>query len=312
MATSKFEPPAFISDTKTYADYKKDLYMWSRITGVAKKIQAEVVVYNLEGHPSGIKEKIIVNIGDKIQDKEDGIETLIKFLDTIYQEDDMADAWTKYKNFQKISRAGNVLINDFIAEFEKEYLLAKAAGCEYSDTLLAFRLLEATNLTDMDQKFVLTGIDYSEAKTKINLFDQVKSSVKKFQGRKIVSGEQQKIMYDPALVSSVAEALVAQGWKKTRRRSNTDPGEGKRNSSFYKGKKNPLGADGKPLTCFKCGSVYHFQDKCSKKDEKPAEALVARSRLWAEAIEYGMIATTGIREVFSDDWSSDGQCFNMN
>ena len=44
MATSKFEPPAFISDTKTYADYKKDLYMWSRITGVAKKIQAEVVV----------------------------------------------------------------------------------------------------------------------------------------------------------------------------------------------------------------------------------------------------------------------------
>jgi hypothetical protein len=214
MASAKsFEPPAFVSETKTYEQYKKDLFMWSRITPVQKKLQAEVVVYNLEGHPSGIKEKIILNIGDKIEDADDGINQLIAFLDTIYKPDEMADAWSKYKNFQKITRTDNAPINNFIAEFEKEYILAKTAGCVCSDTLIAFRLLEATVLTEMDEKFVLTGVNYEEAKQQKNLYDQVKASLKKFQGRNNVVGEDKSALrFDPALVASVAEALVASGW----------------------------------------------------------------------------------------------------
>ena len=275
-----FEPPTFMSETKTYETYKDDLYMWSRITSVPKKNQAEVVVYGLEGHASRIKEKIVLNIGSKIKENEDGIEELVAFLDTIYKADEMADAWAKYKAFQKVSRKDNTHINDFIADFDKEYILAKSAGCDYSDTILAFRLLEATRVNEMDEKFVLTGIDFPSAKTEKNLYSQMKTSLKKFHGRKVVtenSGE--GLRYDPTLVASVAEALVAQGWKRPgRRRSNTDPGEviPKNNSRSYKGKKNPLGMDGKPLACFKCQSVYHLQDKCDKVKK---------------TVEYGMITT---------------------
>lgn len=280
MTTRYFEPPTFMSETKTYETYKEDLYMWSRITSVPKKNQAEVVVYGLEGHASRIKEKIVLNIGSKIKENDNGIQELIAFLDTIYKADEMADAWAKYKAFQKVSRKDNTNINDFIADFDKEYILAKSAGCEYSDTLLAFRLLEATRVNEMDEKFVLTGIDFPSAKTEKNLYTQMKTSLKKFHGRKVVtehSGE--GLRYDPTLVASVAEALVAQGWKRPgRRRSNTDPGEviHKKNSGGYKGKKNPLGGDGKPLACFKCQSVYHLQDKCDKNKKN---------------VEYGMIAT---------------------
>ena len=66
-----------------------------------KKLQAEVIVYSLDGHPSRIKDKIDVKIGDEIIDNEKGIEVLLDYLDTIYQEDEMCDAWTKYKNFQR-------------------------------------------------------------------------------------------------------------------------------------------------------------------------------------------------------------------
>ena len=170
MISSKmFEPPAFLLESKNYDTYKEDLYMWSRITSVPKKNQAEVVVYSLEGHSSGIKEKVILNIGAKIKENEDGIKELVTFLDTIYKADEMADAWAKYKAFQKVSRKQNTPINNFIADFEKEYILAKSAGCVYSDTLLAFRLLEATQINEMDEKFVLTGIDFPTAKTQKNL-----------------------------------------------------------------------------------------------------------------------------------------------
>ena len=77
------EPPTFISERKSYAEYKTDLKMWSRITSVPKKNQAEVVVYNLDGHPSRVKEKIVLNVGNDIQESEDGIKKLIEYLDTI-------------------------------------------------------------------------------------------------------------------------------------------------------------------------------------------------------------------------------------
>ena len=93
----------------------------------------------------------------------------------------MSDAWTKYKNFQKLTRKPNQSIPDFIADFEKECVLAKAAGCDYSDTILAFSPLEATNLSGMDEKFVLTGIDFAKGKTEKNLKEQFKQSFKKFQ-----------------------------------------------------------------------------------------------------------------------------------
>ena len=265
MAMFNHEPPTFISETKSYSAYKTDLKIWSRITGVPKTNQAEVVVYGLEGHPTGIKEKILVNIGDQLENAVDGIDKLLVFLDTIYQEDDMSSAWTKYKNFNKITRAEGVTVSNYIAEFEKEYLLAKSAGCVYSDIILAFRLLESCSLSEVDEKFVLTGVDYADAKTKQNLFQQVKLSLKKFQGRKMVSStEEGKIKFDAALVASVAQVLVAQGWKKPgqqgRRRSNTDPGTGEIKSQ----KKNPKGRDGKTLTCFLCGSEYHMKDRCDK------------------------------------------------
>ena len=60
------EPPTFISDSKSYAEYKKDLLVWSRICGIEKKLQAETVVYRFENHSSRIKEKVNTQIGDKL------------------------------------------------------------------------------------------------------------------------------------------------------------------------------------------------------------------------------------------------------
>ena len=48
-----------------------------------------MVVYRLAGHSSGIKEKIQIQIGEKLEGNKEGMNELIKFLDTIYAKDDM-------------------------------------------------------------------------------------------------------------------------------------------------------------------------------------------------------------------------------
>ena len=88
-------------------------------------------------------------------------------------------------------------------------MLAKAAGCDYLDTILAFRLLEATNLSEMDKKFVLTGIDFTKGKTEKNLEEQFKQSLKKFQGRRTVTNSD-NVSLNPALVVSVKKVLIAE------------------------------------------------------------------------------------------------------
>ena len=82
---TKYSPPDFFDEVHEYAEYRRKLLRWSRISKVEKKKQAEVVVYSLEGHPSGIQEKIDAAISDEIEDKEDGMDKLIAFLHKIYK-----------------------------------------------------------------------------------------------------------------------------------------------------------------------------------------------------------------------------------
>ena len=97
---------------------------------------------------------------------------------------------------------------------------------------------------------ILTGVNFVVGKAKGNLELQVQSSLKKFQGRKIVSGETKDgVTVDTALINKMKDVLVAQGWtngKKPefigRKRFNTNPENVSKpvNSPNYRGRNIPL------------------------------------------------------------------------
>ena len=280
---SRIEPPTFVSDKKSYAAYKADLKMWSRITSLEKKVQAEMVVYCLEGDPSRIKEKITTQLGEKLVNNEDGINELIKFLDTIYTKDDMADAWDKFGDFNSFTRKQTQSMGEFIADWENCYYKAKTVGCVYSDMILAFKLLKDSKVDEMETKLILTGVDYSKGKEKEDLLKQMSESLKKFKGRSVISDEDKGVVKsEDTFISEMESVLLAKGWKppnKERRRSRSEsPAKKNKNQSIYKGKKNKLDANFLPLKCFickcdhkekcNCPCVYHFADNCPNKKVK--------------------------------------------
>ena len=168
MSSSKVQPPKFINDPAEYDQYKKKLLRWTRITKVDKKLQAETVVHYLEGHPSGIEEKIDTALGDQIVDKDDGMDKLIAYLDSIYKEDDLTNMWIKYKRFVRLKKKDQQTITEFIAEFESAYKETKDNGCDISDTVLALNLLDSCCLSETDEKFVLTAVDFKKGKDEGN------------------------------------------------------------------------------------------------------------------------------------------------
>ena len=89
------EPPGFISETKSFETYQKDLKRWALLTSVEKEKQALVVLHYLDGRRLGIKEKVDAQIEEtKLQEK-DGIQTLLKFFEKIYKKDSLADGFDK-------------------------------------------------------------------------------------------------------------------------------------------------------------------------------------------------------------------------
>ena len=281
--TTNIKPPSFVSSTKTYAEYKEDLKRWSRLTSLDKKHQADMVVYHLDGHPSGVKEKIVTQISEKIAEKEDGIEQLIKFLDEIYGKDDMADAWDRFKEFSSCVRKKDQCISEFIADWDNHYHRLRKVNCEYTDTVLGFKLLEDARLEEVETKLVLTGVNYAEVKEKKNLKEQVSNSLKKFTGRAVFASDNRSnnlavsVKEEPTWIADVEQVLLAQGWKppaKQGRRRSRSVSPPRREKSKYKGRKNILGRDGRPLKCFNCKCdhedncncpcVYHLANACPK------------------------------------------------
>ena len=221
-------------------------------------------MYNLEDHPSGIQEKIDTAIGDELEEAADGIDKLITFLDTIYAEDEMSEAWQKYKEFIRLKKNPDQPVNEFIAEFDKKHKRAQETGCEFSDMVLGFNLLESCSLSEIDEKFVLTNVDFKTGKQNKNLLDQIKNSLRKFQSRDRLrdNNDSMHIKPESAFVSNLKVALVTDGW--TPPSNSGSAGHVKKNSTEYRGKKNPLDSDGYPLRCFKCDSEYHMSDRCDQ------------------------------------------------
>ena len=262
--SSKYDPPKFIDNTYEYPEYKKKLQRWSRITKVDKKLQADVVVYHMEGHPSCIQDKIETSLGDTIIGQDDGLTKLIAYLDTIYAEDELTDAWLNYKKIIRLKKTTDQPITEFIADFERIYKKAKDSGSDFSDLVLAFNLLEACVLSEIDEKFVISAIDYKTGKEKKSLFEQTKNSLRKFKSREKLSYEpvdepsDNLMKKEESYVSNVKETLISEGWRPPRRNVTS-------NNENKKTRKNPLGKNGKPLQCFRCRSEFHMLDNCDQK-----------------------------------------------
>ena len=174
---SKFlEPPSFIGENKNFETYQKDLKRWTMLTTIEVDKQALMVVHFLDGHVSGIKEKIDESMDEKVLASKEGIQALLTFFEEIYKEDSLADGYEKYISFEKLKRSPNTSMYDFIPEWNAAYKKAVNVGCQLSDKVLAFKLLNAANLSNIERNLVLTGVNY-DAK---DLKNQMEAALKKF------------------------------------------------------------------------------------------------------------------------------------
>ena len=130
MATTlSLQPPSFVSDTKTYDEYKRELKGWALVTSVEKKKQAIVVALSIPDSADGsIKQKIFAEMSNEQLNVDEGMEILIKFLDNIYLKDPFVEAYEKYMKWSGLRRKSGQRVEEFILEYNSVCKEAESKG----------------------------------------------------------------------------------------------------------------------------------------------------------------------------------------
>ena len=216
-----------------------------------------------------IKDKVFDQIAlDELKD-ENGLNILIAFLDKHLGKDDLADSIEKFEDFDDFKRKDGQAIQEFIAMFDSKYRKIEKKDMSLPSEILAFKLLKKANITKEEKLLVLTGMNFDN---KAYLYEEAKSSLKKFKGDAIHArdNENVNIKLEPAYLAENEDILLAAGYVKNntfydrRQREGQCNYESPRNiNSKSSGRKmNPLGKDGRALTCKACGSFRHMLPEC--------------------------------------------------
>ena len=278
MAT-RIDPPSLRS--KPYELYRQELLAWREVTELRKEKQGVAIALSLpENDKTQIREKVFEQISIEDLKMENGLDTLITFLDEHLKKDDLADSLEKFEEFEDFQRINGMSITEYIASFDTRYRKIEKLKMSLPSEILAFKLLRKANISK-EEKLVLTGMDYSN---KVTLYEEAKKSLKKFMADfaegSSSPGSGSGIKLEPSFLADNEEALLAAGYVKQNRGGKAGKsgrggfGRGRQADHGQLRKMNPLGPDGKTLTCRCCGSYRHFIAECPHSWENASKGSI--------------------------------------
>ena len=271
MASENIKAPPKLSKSSTYESWQKELQIWQAFTTLDKKKQGPAIFLTL----SGKAKEAILELEVAEISAEDGVEKIIKKLDSLYQEDKVQTAYEAYDKFEKFQRPSEMAISDFIIEFERLQCRTKHYGMTMSSPILAYRLLKSANVTEHHEQLVRATVNELT-------YEEMKDKLKKIFGHKpdFSTSDSVQIKSEPTYESSSGnyenETMYTPQSNyrgnynrgKFSSRGNFRGSRGSNNKPFVrhvttrnKGK-NPLDERGNITKCIVCESVNHWAGSC--------------------------------------------------
>ena len=262
MCSMKLPPEP--SSCENYQLWRKDVEVWSKLTDTPAAKRGLALQYACRTNQK--LHETILEIPSEQVECEEGLENVLKVLDTHHNVNKKEVAIKSYKDFLSLRRKQNQTISEFILEFDKISNKTKSNGNTLSDDLMAYQLLQAVSITETDERII-------KASTPDLTYKNVQEALKRSFGDSTY--ETQTIKPEPTFASNTtddqnaddSEEEVFYGasnkWRKpviyqlslkqTTRRG-----------------KNPLDKNGHITQCNYCCSINHYVGECPdrKKDSQ--------------------------------------------
>ena len=287
--------PPTLTKVKTYERFRQETLAWTEITDLGKEKQAIAIALSLpEEDETKIREKVFDQLQLEDLKGGNGMSILLNFLDKHLSKDDLTDSLDKLEGFDNIERKEEQSIQEYIAIFDLKYRKIQKKHMTLSSEILAFRLIKRANITREEKLLVLTGMNYEN---RTSLYEEAVKSLKKFKGDSSIGSTivRSEMKLEPTIIVANEEAMLAEGCvkaKKTailskqrerslnRRRKYFQDSRKQmsRQSNRIMGKRkkiNPIGTDGRYLTCKSCGSYRHLLVDCPDSWENMTKVYTA-------------------------------------
>lgn len=267
---SSYKSPPLMRQDLSYADWKKELDIWSDFTDLENTQKAGAVFLTLKDKAR----QVVLDGTTRDELKADtGLQSLITCLDTLFKKDETQSGFSAYETFINYKRSKSMTIEDYLIEFNLKYSKLKVNNMTLPDGVLAYYLLKCANLTEEQNNIcraTCSDLKYANMKTMIERVtstlgntaqapDQdIKVSVPLYTdydfehyGYDEESADIEDT-YDEQL--PYMEAFYNAPYSNPRPHYNT--------TANNRPKQNPLDEYGNPSKCTFCRSIYHWVQNC--------------------------------------------------
>ena len=158
--------PPSLDASPSYEAWEKALKYWQIITDIAPEKQGAAVILSLTGKA---REAVFELDVAKVKSA-DGVTEILNRLGKIYKKDEVDTAYEAFERFIHFSKDEKMSMQEYINEFESRYCKAKPLGCELSDNIQGYFLLNQAGLGSDHMKLVratITSLSLAEVKTKL-------------------------------------------------------------------------------------------------------------------------------------------------
>lgn len=277
MATTMKMPP-LLQDEDCYEVWKEDLKIWCDLTDIPAEKQALAIHLTLTGRARAASQQVS---RDDLK-KNTGVKTLLGKLDSVFLVEKGRRQFAAFNAFHNYTRNTDD-IGAFVSGFENVYFKFSQQGMTLPDTVLAFMLLRAGNLEEVDRKVVMSSI-------KEVTYENMKSALKRIFCDDAPKSEacSVQIKAEPVFYGSEEKEETAQhfrGSRGGRGRRQWRGGRGGRRgltganripvAARGRRRSNPQDADGEVSRCFVCDSRFHWARNCPDAFENNSGEVLA-------------------------------------
>lgn len=262
-ATMKM-PPAF-EDENAYEIWKEDLEIWCDLTDLPASKRALAVRLVLTGRARAAASSQVKREDLK---KDDGVQILLKKLDGEFLVEKGRRQFAAFNEMYNFRRSDKHDVSTFVSCFEHGYFKFTQQGMTLPDTVLAFMLLRAGNLSDVERKLVMSAI--SEV-----TYNNMKSALRRVfceDAPENSSTAVAEVKSEPVFYGNEEEetALYTRGggrgrrpWRGGRGGRRGVTGANRVPVATRGGRHtNRMGSDGEVTRCFICDSRFHWARDC--------------------------------------------------
>ena len=286
--------PVFDPENMEYEIWRKKLLRWYKLSSLPDAEKALTFHLSLTGRA----EIASANIPDEELEK-DGVKKILEKLDPIFMPDIWQRQFYNFLELHRLHRKEGVTMHDFICDFDHKYHKFQQVNGEMADTVLAFMLLSACQMSDENTQLVKAGvgkeITYANMKETLKRIfgDDHILRARGYSPNPVISSEASGILYSENPPRSYDnEILYTSGRLYRERGASSSRGYLPQNSSTrgrsrgrfrgrsfrggsrgynsyerptmnYAGRRvNPLDSYGNPTTCTYCKSILHYRAHC--------------------------------------------------